>query len=420
MESTLRVTFATLGCKLNQAETEQLACQFGTAGYRMADDAADICVLNTCTVTHIADRKSRHLVRLFRKRNPQAFIIATGCYAERAPGELNRAGADIVVGNKQKLDIVEMLRDKLYRPLVHMPVQNGEDDFSRVRSFVKIQDGCQSNCAYCVVPGVRSREYCLAVNDIVETVKARCAAGYKEVILTGTKIGSYRYDGVDLRGLVNRILTDTSIERIHLSSLQPQEISAKLLALWQDPRLTRHFHLALQSGCDSVLKRMKRGYSTEEYRSALAAIREVIPDAAITTDIIVGFPGEGNDEFEESYRFCQEIGFAAMHIFIYSPRPDTLAAAMRGQVDSRTKKERSLRMLELAKNSAEIFTSRFLGREMKVLWESEMIPGSGVYSGLTDNYMRVYTRNEKSLVNKVVPVRLVRMHKDGLWGEVSD
>ena len=420
MDSVSGITFATLGCKLNQAETEQLACQFGAAGYKIADEtAADICVLNTCTVTHVADRKSRHLIRLFRKRNPHVFIIATGCYAERAPEELIRAGADMVVGNKRKSEIVEMLNKKLSRPMLPNSLQkNEEDSLSRVRSFVKIQDGCQSGCAYCVVPSVRGTEFCLAVEEIVKTVKTRYIAGHKEVILTGTKVGSYRHDGIDLGGLVKRILDDTSVERIHVSSLQPQEISTELLTLWRNPRLIRHFHLVLQSGCDSILKRMNRRYTTADYKMVLDTIRKFIPDVAITTDIIVGFPGESGDEFEESYRFCKEIGFAAMHIFVYSPRPETLAATMRGQVSSIIKKERSLRMLELARGSAELFESRFLGHEMIVLWENEVNPGSGVYSGLTENYMRVFTRNEKSLNNRVTRVRLVKKHKEGFWGEI--
>jgi len=418
MESISRVTFATLGCKLNQAETEQLAGQFGAAGYKIAEDTADICVLNTCTVTHVADRKSRHLVRLFRRRNPNAFIIATGCYAERAPQELTRVGADMVVGNRHKKEIVDIVNRKLSRPMLPRLAQVTDNSYGRIRSFVKVQDGCQSCCAYCIVPSVRGKESCLTVDEIINSVKTKCAVGYKEIILTGTKVGSYRHDGVDFKYLVKRILDYTSIERIHISSLQPQEISLELLELWQDPRIIRHFHMVLQSGCDSVLKRMNRQYTTADYQGALSTIRESIPDVAITTDIIVGFPSESNDEFEESYRFCQDVGFAGMHVFMYSPRPETLAATMRDQVSGRQKKERSLRMLELAKSSAGLFSSQFLGREMMVLWENETDPGNGVYSGLTDNYMRVFTRNEKSMVNKIIPVRLTRTCKDGFWGEV--
>jgi len=416
MQDGLRVAIYTLGCKLNQAESEQLAHQFADAGYRVVDgDVADICVLNTCTVTHIADRKSRHLVRLLRKRNPAAQVIVTGCYAERAAEELASAGADMVIGNEQKAYLLELVRERFAS--VCMSGRHNGNGLGRIRSFVKIQDGCKDGCAYCVVPSVRRREYCVPVEGVIETVKERCAAGYKEVILTGTKIGSYHSSGADLRELVRRVLGGTDIQRLHLSSLQPQEISPRLLKLWQDKRLCPHFHLALQSGCDSVLERMRRRYTLQGYREAVAAIREVVPEVAITTDVMVGFPGESDGEFVEGYRFCQEIGFANMHVFVYSPRPGTVAAKMQGQIDSRVKKERSLKMLELARRSAQQFAGRFVGCEMAVLWENEVTPGSGVYSGLTDNYIRVFARSQKPVVNQIVPVRLVKMYEDGLWGE---
>jgi threonylcarbamoyladenosine tRNA methylthiotransferase MtaB len=209
------------------------------------------------------------------------------------------------------------------------------------------------------------------------------------------------------------------VERLHLSSLQPQDISTELLSLWQDPRLCCHFHLALQSGSDAVLLRMKRHYSVEGYRRAASLIRKIVPDAAMTTDIMVGFPGESAEEFEESYHFCQKIDFANIHVFGYSPRPGTLAARMLEQVDDRLKKERSLQMLELARQSAGKFCQRFLGQNMMVLWEKEVAPGSGVYSGLGHNYIRVFTRSSEPLTNQFRSVRLVQLYKQGLWGEVA-
>jgi len=421
MESQLKVTFHTLGCKLNQAESELLARQFAEAGYRLvSSDDADIYVLNTCTVTHIADRKSRHFLRLWRKRNPQALIIAAGCYAERAPEELSQAGADLVVGNEQKMHLLDVLKG------VSIPVarcsaeQFVADGVSRVRSFIKIQDGCDDACAYCIVPGVRGREHCLPMADIANEVKARVAAGYKEVVLTGTKIGDYEHNGASLKQLVEQVLAVTGVERLHLSSLQPHDISPELLSLWQDLRLCRHFHLALQSGSDAVLRRMRRHYSVEDYRQAVSVIRKTVPDVAITTDIMVGFPGESAEEFEESYRFCEEIYFANIHVFSYSPRPGTLAARMVRQVDDRLKKERSLRMLELARQSASKFCQRFLRQSITVLWEKEVAPGSGVYSGLSHNYIRVFTQSSEPLTNQFRLVRVVRLYKQGLWGEVTD
>jgi threonylcarbamoyladenosine tRNA methylthiotransferase MtaB len=421
MGPNLKVAFNTLGCKLNQAETELLARRFAEAGYRVVGgDGADIYILNTCTVTHIADRKSRHFLRLWRKRNPQALIVAVGCYAERVPKELSQVGADLVVGNEQKMHLLDVLKDASVPVARCSAGQFVVDGVSRVRSFIKIQDGCNDGCAYCVVPGVRGREYCLPMADIVKEVKTRVAAGYKEVVLTGTKIGDYGHNGANLKQLVEQVLAVTGVERLHLSSLQPQNISFELLSLWQDPRLCRHFHLALQSGSDAVLVRMKRHYSAEDYRGAVSLIKKAVPDVAITTDIMVGFPGESAEEFEESYRFCQEIDFANIHVFSYSPRPGTPAAQMVRHVDDKLKKERSLLMLELARQSASNFCQRFLGRNMTVLWEKEVAPGSGVHSGLSQNYIRVFTQSSKSLTNQFRSIRVVELYKQGLWGVTGE
>jgi threonylcarbamoyladenosine tRNA methylthiotransferase MtaB len=265
---------------------------------------------------------------------------------------------------------------------------------------------------------VRGSEHCLTVADVVNQVKARVSAGYKEVVLTGTKIGSYKYNGADLKHLIEQILANTNEERLHPSSVQPQEISPELLSLWQDPRLCRHFHLALQSGSDSVLRRMRRHYSVDDYRQAVSLIRKTMPDVAITTDIMVGFPGESIEEFEESHRFCKEIDFANIHVFSYSSRPGTLAARMPEQVSDKLKKERSLRMLQMAQESARRFHKRFLGQDMSVLWENEVALGSGIYSGLSHNYIRVFTESSETLANQFRSVYLVRLHNHGIWGDV--
>ena len=415
----MKVAIHTLGCKLNQAESELLARQFAEAGYTIVNgDGADIHVLNTCTITHIADRKSRHVVRLWRKRNPQALIVATGCYAERAPQELAQVGAGLVIGNEEKIHLLDFLKVDPATAARCSAGQLVKDGVSRVRSFIKLQDGCNDSCAYCIVPQVRGSEHCLTVADVVNQVKARVSAGYKEVVLTGTKIGSYKYNGADLKHLIEQILANTNVERLHPSSVQPQEISPELLSLWQDPSLCRHFHLALQSGSDSVLRRMRRHYSVDDYRQAVSLIRKTVPDVAITTDIMVGFPGESIEEFEESYRFCKEIDFANIHVFSYSPRPGTLAARMPEQVSEKLKKERSLRMVWLGQESASRFCQRFLGRDLMVLWEKEVAPGSGIYSGLSNNYIRVFTESSETLANQFRSVYLVRLHNHGIWGDV--
>ncbi|HXZ30372.1 MAG TPA: MiaB/RimO family radical SAM methylthiotransferase, partial [Dehalococcoidia bacterium] len=316
----MRVAFYTLGCKLNQAETESLVDQFSQSGFQLVppDDVADVYIANTCTVTHIADRKSRHWLRLARRRNPQALIIATGCYAQRSRRDLAQL-ADIVVDNQEKEHLLTLTQTL---SLEGRGLGEGEPKQSQVpapavrtRSLIKIQDGCHGPCTYCIVPKVRPREYSLPASQIIDEVKQKAARGYREVVLTGTKVGSYRDGSVDLKDLIHRILRDTGIERLRLSSLQPSEISSELLALWQDERLCPHFHLALQSGSDTMLQRMKRSYSLNQYQSAVNLIREKMPDAAVTTDIMVGFPGESDKEFEQSYFFCEQAGFANIHVF---------------------------------------------------------------------------------------------------------
>jgi threonylcarbamoyladenosine tRNA methylthiotransferase MtaB len=433
----MRVAFYTLGCKLNQAETESLANRFSKAGFQLVTpgDGADIYIANTCTVTHIADRKSRHWLRLARRRNPQALIIATGCYAQRSRQELAPL-ADIVVGNTEKEHLVEIVASlplptpsSVFESTPSRHCERSEAISSmtatvRTRSLIKIQDGCHSPCTYCIVPKVRPQEYSLPASQIIDEVKQKVALGYKEVVLTGTKVGSYR-DAVlsasegsstDLRDLVQLILTSTGIERLRLSSLQPSEISSEFLALWQDERLCRHFHLALQSGSETVLQRMRRSYSLDHYQRTVNLIKEMIPEVAITTDIMVAFPGESDEEFEQSYSFCQQAGFANIHVFPFSPRPQTAAAGMPEQIKDKVKQERNQRMLELSRSSRRRFCEQFLGQTMPVLWEKETSPGSGIYSGLTGNYIRVFAHSESSLSNEITPVKLVEFHNQGIWG----
>jgi threonylcarbamoyladenosine tRNA methylthiotransferase MtaB len=402
-----RVRVETLGCKLNQAESEAIARNFVDAGFEIAGAGdADLIVLNTCTVTHAADRKARHLVHMLRKANPAAQIVATGCYAERAATELKDSGADRIVANRDKERIPE---------IISWQGQSGITDASelykqerRIRSFVKIQDGCRRFCSYCIVPFVRKDEYCTGSNSVINEVKAREREGCKEIVLTGTEIGAYRDGDTDLCGLGKRLLRETTIPRIHLSSLQPQEITAGLISLWQDKRLIRHFHLALQSGSDAVLKRMNRQYDSGCFSGAVREIRRALPDASITTDIMVGFPGETETEFEQSFILCRNMEFAAIHVFSYSSRPGTASAGFPGRINERLKKDRSLRVLNLAAGSADRFAHRFIGQIRNVLWESETRPGSGIFVGLTDNYLRVYEKSAANMHNTIAEARLVR------------
>jgi len=397
-----------LGCKLNQAEMEDLARQFAGAGCTLvsAAEQADIYILNTCTVTHIADRKSRHLLRLAHRRNPGARLVVTGCYAERVPGDLaGIVGVDLVVGNERKSEMLRILDEAGYLPGLYdcSPASNQYAD-GRIRAMVKIQDGCTSFCSYCIVPLVRRGEKSVPDERIISEISKRVAGGYQEVVLTGTRVGSYDYSEVDLATLLKRILAQTDVCRLRLSSLQPQEISPGLLHLWQDRRLCPHFHLSLQSGSDSVLGRMRRRYTGADYRRAVALIRERVPEVAITTDVIVGFPGETGAEFEESYDFCRQMQFARIHVFPYSAREGTDAARMPQRVADEIKKQRSDKMLTLAEETAASFRRQFYGKMVPVLWEART--DNNIWSGLTENYIRVYTESSANLANRVTSVKL--------------
>ncbi len=414
------VRLETLGCKLNQAETERLSRELAASGYKVVSsgEKADIYILNTCTVTGTADQKARQLLRLWHRENPEAVVVATGCYAERQPDILcNIEGVSLVVPNDDKPRLVGILNDFLISSGFPAGHDFSEpDDALRTRSFIRIQDGCSNFCAYCIVPYVRGKEKSRFPEEVIEEIKNRVAGGYQEVVLTGTEIGAYRHNGTVLRDLIRRILDETSIERLRLSSLQPPEITPELLAFWDSPRLCRHFHMSAQSGSEDVLRRMKRRYKVTEYAEAVTHIRRKLPDAAVTTDVIVGFPGETEAEFEESYEFCKRMGFARIHVFPYSSRPGTAAAGMPAQVSVGVKKARSKKMLSLSKDSARVFMEGFIGKRMPVLWEP---PEDRVRSGYTGNYIRVYTRSEAASTNQIAEVKLVKLYRDGVWGETA-
>ena len=425
-----RVALLTLGCKLNQAESETIARDLTAAGCQVMDApaAADAVVINTCAVTHIAGRKSRHLVRLARRLSPQARIVVTGCYAESDGALLRRIGADLVLGNDGKSALVgNLLGNGVQHP---RPLDNSPSSDAamacrlRTRSFVKIQEGCNEVCAFCIVPRTRGRERSVAMAEVLSAVREREADGVQEVVLTGTQLGAYGRDNGEEGGLaelVECLLAQTSLPRLRLSSLQPADITPGLLRLWEDSRLCPHFHIALQSGSAAVLARMRRRYTAGQFRQAVAAIRETLPDAAVTTDVLVGFPGETEAEFEETCRFCREVEFAALHVFPYSRRPGTLAARMPEQVPETVKRARVQRMLGLAQQLHDRFLRRFEGEVMSVLWERSREDKNGVapvWEGLTDNYIRAFTASVEPLDNRLLPVRLSGRRDGGFWGEL--
>ncbi|MFC2038720.1 tRNA (N(6)-L-threonylcarbamoyladenosine(37)-C(2))-methylthiotransferase MtaB [Chloroflexota bacterium] len=420
----MKIAFETLGCKLNQAESELLARQFSGAGYEVVTtgEPTDIYVLNTCTVTSTADAKSRQLLRQAQRNNPESIVIVTGCYAQRVPEEISGIeGVSLVAGNGDKTRLLSLIDDAgFFSPqsyyMKSIPAK-GTAIF-RTRSFVKIQDGCTSFCSYCIVPFVRGSEKSQSAELILSNIKKLVSEGINEVVLTGTEIGAYDYEGINLTALIERILSETTVPRLRLSSLQPQEISPQLVNLWQDERLCPHFHLSLQSGSDSVLKRMKRLYTTAGYSEAVAMIRKVLPEAAITTDIIAGFPGESEEEFEESLDFCRKTGFSRIHVFSYSPRPGTEAEKMTPRVPDSIKTQRNQKLRVLGKECITNYAGQFLNRSMDVLWEQQ---SNSIWSGYTANYIKIYARSARDLTNRIVPATLVKLYKgDGVWGEIEE
>jgi len=437
-----RVAILTLGCKLNQADSEAIARDLLAAGCQVMDRpaAADAFIINTCSVTHVADRKARHLARLARRLSPGAPVILTGCYVETAGPELGAAtGADLLLRNDEKASAASRL-------LAGGPARPSGDPGDacprpatcpRTRAFVRVQEGCNDVCAFCVVPRTRGRERSVPVDEVVSAVQDREKEGVQEVVLTGSQLGAYGSNGAAGSGpkvLLQALLAETAVPRLRLSSLQPQDITPELLSLWEDPRLCRHLHLALQSGSDAVLARMRRRYTAQDFWRALALARAHVPDLAITTDVIAGFPGESEADFEKTYAFCRGAGFARLHVFPYSRRPGTGAARMGNQVPEPVKRTRTRRLLALAQGLRADYEALFCGRVMPVLWERTRTTGEGpIWEGLTDNYLRVFTRSDADLRNRILPVRLAGPAgstgpllsaggpgeaKGGLWGDL--
>lgn len=412
------VSIKTHGCKLNQADSEALADQFTQAGYRVAgpNEAADVQVVNTCTVTHIADRKARQAVRASYRESPSSLLVATGCYAQRAPGDLSSLqGVGIVAGNSDKHRLVDMVAAALGNQTapntagVGPSSEQESDTTRRTRAMVKIQEGCNQICSYCIVPKVRGRERSIPPETILDEVRRRVRQGYKETVLTGTQLGSYGFEfsGVDLVTLLETLLDRSGIGRLRVSSLQPQEITDELLDLWKDPRLCPHFHLPLQSGSDRVLEKMRRRYTAGEHIEAVKRIRSRVAGSAITADIIVGFPGEEEEDFQATLEVAKTVEFASIHVFPYSARPGTGATHMGAHVDSWTKKVRMEELLALARQQASGFRRGAIGSVRQVLWE-RMRTSSRSYSywGLTDNYLKVYTSDDRPLLNEITSARL--------------
>ena len=435
--------FLTLGCKVNSYETEAIRGMFEAAGYRVVEfkELADVYVVNTCTVTNIADRKSRQMLHQAKKRNPDAIIVAVGCYVQAAEGDLLKdSSVDLVVGNNRKSEIVKLVEGYKEQNnidtnmVIDIGAEKEFEDLSiistmeRTRAFIKIQDGCNRFCSYCIIPYVRGRVRSRKEEDILEEIAKLSNQGYKEIVLTGIHISSYGTDRLEnaddvyrlmpLASLIKAIGNIPGIERIRLGSLEPRIITEEFVREIAGVRqFCPHFHLSLQSGSDTVLMRMNRKYTSSEYEEKVRIIREYFENLAFTTDVIVGFPGENDKEFEETIEFVQAIGFSAIHVFKYSKRAGTLAAKMVNQIPEEIKHQRSNVLASVAKKMSKDYMSSFLGRIEKILIEEEVnIEGKLYLIGHNERYQKLAIMAEDGVnhINELVSVEIEKMLTDDI------
>ncbi|MBQ6860970.1 MAG: tRNA (N(6)-L-threonylcarbamoyladenosine(37)-C(2))-methylthiotransferase MtaB [Clostridia bacterium] len=409
-----KVAFYTLGCKVNQYETDVMTSIFEKDGYEVVEyeEYADVYIVNTCTVTNMSDRKSRQILRRAKEINPDAVLCAVGCYVQVAKNVLeDLKEIDIILGTNDKREILSVvnkfLEDKeRYSKVTDILSERKYVEWNemphslKARAEIKVQDGCDRYCTYCLIPYARGPVRSRDMNKIYEEIEYVAKTGIKEIVITGIHISSYGKDLADkpkLIDLLEKISDIEGIERIRLGSLEPliidDEFVTRLKAL---PKVCNHFHLSLQSGCDETLKRMNRRYTTAEFKDRVELLRKCLPEVALTTDIIVGFPGETDEEFESTYEFLKDIKFSKMHVFKYSPRIGTKAAEFPNQIDGTKKDLRSEKLIELSENNEKEFASKYIGNEIEVLFENG-------HDGHTTNYIEVYSENEQEL-NKIIKV----------------
>jgi threonylcarbamoyladenosine tRNA methylthiotransferase MtaB len=423
----MNIYLDSVGCRLNQAEIEAFASQFRAAGHQVVADAskADLVVVNTCAVTKEAASDSRQKVRQAARAGASQ-VVVTGCWASLDPrGAAALPGVKRVVPNLEKDFLVPELLGRqgpLYErePLAREPLPGAH---RRTRAFIKVQDGCNNHCTFCVTTIARGPGRSRPAADVLADVRAALVGGAQEVVLTGVHLGSWGHDltpRLRLEHLIRTLLAETDIPRLRLSSLEPWDLDESFFSLWQDTRLCRHLHLPLQSGSGTILRRMARKTTPESFARLVEQVRAVIPDVAITTDVIVGFPGEGEAEFRESMEYVRELGFAGGHVFTYSERPGTAAARFPNQVPPEERKERNARMRAVLAQAARSYQARFLGAELEVLWEATDAYGPEGWRlrGLSDNYLRVSAYASQPLWNQICRVRIERLAPDGLAGRL--
>lgn len=414
----MRVHLTHLGCKLNQAEIERLGRDFEAAGHEVVGSLAeaDLHVVNSCTVTQAAARGSRKEAGRARRGGFPVRTVLTGCYASGSPEEAARiAGVDLVVPNSEKDRLVEIVH-AAFPEMPGGPAPCASVPFGPTRALVKVEDGCNMRCGFCIIPFTRGAQRSRALPEVIAEVRSLLARGYREIVVTGVQISAWRSEGGRLADLVRAILEETEVPRLRLTSIAPWDLDERLLDLWRDPRLCRHLHLSLQSGATATLRRMRRPYTAESYLELLDRVRAAVPGVAVTTDVIVGFPGETEEEFAESLATVEAAGFAKIHVFPYSVRPGTAAERMPDQVPPEEKKERMALMLALAERAERDFQTVHLGTRGKVLWER---PKDGMGQGLTDNYLRVLCPEGAALWNRFSEVEMVGLAPEGLVGRIA-
>lgn len=419
MEKTFSIL--TLGCKVNQYESEAMSELFESRGYRQVenDDFSDVYIVNTCTVTNLSDRKSRQFIRKSKKNNPNSVVAVVGCYSQVSPEEVKSIeGVDVVVGTTERNRIVDLIEEskknnekinivKELKNVREFANTTNFDSNNRTRAYMKVQDGCNRFCTYCIIPFARGPIRSRTIEDSVREARTLADRGFKEIVLTGIHIGSFGMDLGDMRliDLIEAIAEVDGIERIRLSSVEPLIIIDDFMErAVKTGKLCDHFHLSLQSGSNNILKAMNRRYTREDYIEKANIIRKYMPHAGLTTDIIVGFPGESQEDFEDSMKIVKEVGFSRIHVFKYSKRKNTRAAVMKNQIDGNVKKERSEKLIALGEEYQEIFERENMKTTQSVLFEEKH---DGVYYGYTTNYIRVKAKSEEDLTNKIKKVKIL-------------
>ena len=427
------VEFCTLGCKVNQYETNAMKQKMIEAGYEIVEfeETADVYVVNTCTVTNMSDRKSRQMIRRAKEHNENAILVVTGCYVQVAKEELESIEEiDIVLGNQEKKDILSYIearqvqKQKSISDILHEKTfaEFGVTTYTdKTRAVIKVQDGCDRFCSYCIIPYARGRIRSRKPQDVVSEIQEIAKKGITEVVITGIHLASYGREctpQISLIDLLKQINKVQGIKRIRLGSLEPTLMQKEFIEeLVKLEKICGHFHLSLQSGCNETLQRMNRRYTKEEFEEGIRLLRKNFPNASLTTDIIVGFPGETQEEFQETYEFLKKVKFYKMHIFKYSPRKGTKAATMPNQIEGKMKEERSKKLIELSNQNQEKQNRNYLGKEVEVLLEEQ----EGEYiKGHTSNYIMVYVKtDDRALENTMQTVRISNVGEDSLWGSIQ-